>query len=412
MQRTLFIAASIVVILGIAIGGYLLFFAPKGAELSTGNNPFANTDAGNSSGGSAAPDANTPVPGAGKDLAPSFVQITAQPVAVGFSALFIPSQTISTPSTTATTSDLSKTPSEVDVRYIDRASGNVYSYRFHQRSLTRLSNKTLPGVEHAVWLSNGTLAFGQYLSKDTVENEHVETYALPVSGEGGYLLERDIEQVLVASSSSLFTLQSNQSGSTGTLAKPDGSGGKLAFSTPLSSVVAAFAGKNLVVYTKPSVNMGGYGFTVDAAGTLTRTLGPLNGLSVLPSPSGKSLLYSYVDQGTLRLALLDVATRAATLLPVATLSEKCVWASDEHSTYCAVPTTLSGSLPDEWYQGVVSFSDRLWQIDLTSRVAFLLINPNVVAKQSIDAVGLTVDTKSDVLIFSDKKTGALYGYDL
>jgi hypothetical protein len=89
-----------------------------------------------------------------------------------------------------------------------------------------------------------------------------------------------------------------------------------------------------------------------------------------------------------------------------------VWA-DEATVYCGVPTDMSnGNLPDDWYQGAVSFSDRIWRIDMTARVATLVVDPTTVAKTSIDAVSLTVDPLENVLVFMDKKTGSLWAYSL
>jgi hypothetical protein len=287
----------------------------------------------------------------------------------------------------------------------------VYSYHWDERILTRLSNKTLPGIQRAAWLPNGSMAFAQYLSRDDAGTEHVETYALPAGGEGGYFLERDLDQVAV-STTSVFSLLSTGSGSTGTTAKPDGSGAKTVFSSVLSSITAGFAGKGFIAYTKPSGSVPGYGFTVDGVGAFTRVLGPLNGLSMLASPSGTSILYSYTDRGALRLAVLDAGTHEITALPIATLVEKCVWTANGRSVYCAVPKTLSGTLPDDWYQGAVSFSDRIWQIDLDSRVVTQVVDPSAVASKNIDMQGLTLDPRSDVLVFMNKKDGSLYAYDL
>jgi len=82
------------------------------------------------------------------------------------------------------------------------------------------------------------------------------------------------------------------------------------------------------------------------------------------------------------------------------------------SVYCGVPTNLSGNLPDDWYQGVTVFTDRLWRIDLNEHVATLVLDPVQIGKVSVDAVNLTVDPNEDMLIFMDKHSGALYAYDL
>ena len=124
------------------------------------------------------------------------------------------------------------------------------------------------------------------------------------------------------------------------------------------------------------------------------------------------MLFSYVDRNRTYLQTIDLATRAVTALPVSTLAEKCVWAPGGRAVYCAVPTALAGNVPDDWYQGAQSFSDRLWRIDLDTRLATLVVDPGQVAEVAIDAVALSIDPSSDVLVFTNKKDGTLWVYDL
>jgi hypothetical protein len=124
------------------------------------------------------------------------------------------------------------------------------------------------------------------------------------------------------------------------------------------------------------------------------------------------VVYSYLDRGKLALAVFDTTTHVATRLPLVTLPEKCAWTSDSLSLYCGVPTSMTGTMPDDWYQGTVSFSDRLWKIDLAGRVATLVIDPKQAGNTDIDMEGLTVDRTNDVLVFTNKRDESLYAYDL
>jgi hypothetical protein len=383
---------------------YFFFFAPKSGKLIVSGNPFANTGSGQIAANGTGTEGGT---NAGTVITPNFIKITDGPVAEGFVAtdVMIPGPVVGT-----TSSSTPKVP-DVDIHYIDRASGNIYSYIAHARTLTRLSNKTLPGIQEASWLPNGSMAFTRFLTKDSAGNEHIATYALPQNGEGGYFLEQDLSNVRV-SSTTLFTQLSNSNGSVGTISKPDGSNVRTLFSSLISSLVVYPAGGSYFAHTKASSQMGGYAFQISSTGAFARILGPLPGLAILPSPSGKSLLYSYIDSGVLHLAVVNLVNHTATSLPLSTLTEKCTWAS-EGTVFCAVPTSIdSSTLPDDWYQGAVSFSDRIWKIDMIQRVATLVVDPSQIAKTSIDAVALTTDPKQDVLIFSDKKTGSLWMYDL
>lgn len=412
-RRTLVIIASVVVVLGLLVGAYFLFFANATPKLTGVANPFGGS-------GSNVPDSSSvspvgaPVQGAGTVVALHLIKITDGPVAKGFAALFIPAATSSLPaaSSTALNTNGVTPPSfdDIEVRYIDRASGNVYAYRITARTSTRLSNHTLPGVQEASWLNNGSLAFVRFLEKASDNTEHIDTYALPSSGEGGYFLDKDLEQVLVGSST-IATLLSNNDGSVATLASPDGSNARSFFSSALSSLRIAFAGANLIATTKASQDLNGYSFSVDrTTGSFTQILGPLTGLATLPSPNGKLLFYSYSDRGKVYSQFLDLTTHNAIALPLATLSEKCVWTTDSTALYCGIPTSLSGTLPDDWYQGVTSFTDRIWRIDIDSRTASLVFDPMQLAQVNIDAVGLTLDAQNRSLIFMNKRDGSLWSY--
>lgn len=416
MKRLFIIIATIVVVIGVAAALYFFVLAPKDGTLTVGN-PFSDTSSGNIS-----PSSDLPTDGmltnAGTQLAPRFVKITDGPVARGSVAfgVQIPIEgggavNLGTTTASSTTVTPAAKP-DVEVRFIDRASGNVYAYVAKERTLTRISNKTLPGIQRASWAPDGTQAFAQFLAA-TGGDEQVNTYALTARGGDGYLLESGLAQAHVIGSSTLFTLFSGSTGSVGTLSRMDGSNSRTLFSSVLSALTVHGTSGNLFATNKPSSELDGYAFQIDrTSGSFSRILGPFRGLSVLPSANGRSLIYSYTSGGAYSLRTLDVATRSSTALPVATLTEKCVWSASGLAIYCAVPTNLSGNQPDSWYQGATVFTDRIWKIDLIDRTATLVLDPEEIGKVSVDAVNLTVDPLEDFLVFTDKHTGALYSFDL
>ncbi len=408
-RRFLIILASIIVILGIIVGIYFLFFTPGATLQVSVPNPFGSSaDKGDTS--ILGPDGG-PIQGAGVVVAPRLMRISDGPVAKGAVALSIPAVFGTASSTASTTTEV--TPADTEVRYIERQSGNVYAFRIHDRLLTRISNKTLPGIQEAVWTSNGERAFARYLTRAADGTEHVDTYALPSDGGEGYFLEQDLEQVAVQGTSTVFSLLPNSSGSIGSLSAPDGTNVRTLFTSTLARLTTRFAGNDLVATTKASSGLDGYAFLVNrATGSFTRLLGPFRSLSTLPNPSGTSLLYSYTERGKLAAQVLDIASHTATPLPLATLSEKCAWAPKGRTLYCAVPTSVGGNLPDDWYQGAYSFTDRLWRIDLDTRLATLIVDPKQVGEVEIDAIALTMDPEADVLIFTNKRDGSLWSYDL
>lgn len=403
MKHALVIVASIIFFAGIGIGIYFFFFQDKATLTVDPGNTFGT--AGDTSNSEEPPSDEPLVVGAGEEVLPQLIRITERPVASGIIALSI-----------APTAVASGTPAlrgDVEVRYVDRASGNVYAYRAYERTLTRLSNKTIPGIQEASWLPSGETAVVRFLSTDTTTNtEAVDTYVLPVGKEGGFLLEKNLSQVLGISKTGLFTLKTSSFGSTGTLATVEGEVTSTIFTSPLSSLLIFSTSKGYVAQTKASSNLDGYAFSILPSGTFSRILGPFRGLTILPNPDGSQVLYSYQLNGAPRLGLYVKATGESILLPLATLSDKCVWSSDSASVYCGVPTDAKGNLPDDWYQGARFFTDRIWKVDLKDRVATLLLDPTRESEVSLDIVSPALDSNSDILFFKNKKDGSLWACDI
>jgi hypothetical protein len=298
------------------------------------------------------------------------------------------------------------------VNYIERQSGNVYSYNAGTGTITRTSNKTIPGIQSAVWLPDASFAFARYLSGDDFST--INTYSLPSSGTGGFFLVQNLADIAV-SSTSVLTLASGVNGSVASLAHTDGTHTSEIFTTPLSALRFSFAGKNqYLAYTKPSATLSGDAFLVNSAGHFSRVAGPLYGLTALASHTGTWVLVSYTLDTAMQMELVNTTTGDIVQLPVATITDKCVWAADDSAIYCGIPVGPPSdySYPDDWYQGAVHFSDRIWKIDVAGRFAQLVLDFSNETKDSLDAQALAVDPMNTELVFINKNDGSLWSYSL
>jgi hypothetical protein len=301
---------------------------------------------------------------------------------------------------------------DVAVSYIDRESGNVYSYAVRAAVLTRTSNRTVPGIQFADWLPDASFAFVRYLSG--ADFSTVNSYALPANGSGGFFLPQNLSDLAV-SSTSVLTLASGINGSAASLSHTDGTHASEVFTTPLSAIRVSFAGKNqYLAYTKPSSTLPGDAFIVDSKGNFSRIAGPLKGLVAKASPDGKWVLVSYSNSGVLEMNLVSVATGQVLPLPVATIADKCVWTADDSSIYCGIPVNPPSGFnyPDDWYQGAVSFSDQIWRIDVTGRYAQFVLDFAKENNSPLDAEALAIDPSATTLVFINKNDGSLWSYSL
>lgn len=399
MRRTLIIIATVIVLLGLGAAAYFYFFAgsasvvvapPGSAGLPTAG-PGAPLPGETEGASGALPDAPLPV-------SARLVKISAGPV--------VPGEIVVNKAGSASSSP------EVAVSYIERASGNVFTYLAQAKTLTRTSNRTIPGIQSASWLPNASSAFVRYLSGE--DSSTINTYALPSNGVGGSFLSQNLAGVAVSSTGVLLTA-SGVNGSTVSLARTDGTRASQIFTTPLSAIRASFAGKDrYLVFTKPSSALPGAAFLVDGAGRFSRIAGPLHGLVALASPSGKWVLVSYTLNGAMQMKLVNTASGADIALPVATIADKCAWTGNDASLYCGIPLDPSSSAryPDDWYQGALHFSDRLWRIDVAGRYAQLVLDFNTETEAALDAEALAVDPLATVLVFVNKNDGSLWSYSL
>ena len=68
--------------------------------------------------------------------------------------------------------------------------------------------------------------------------------------------------------------------------------------------------------------------------------------------------------------------------------------------------------PDDWYQGVVPFNDRIWKIQVAGRYAQLVLDFPTETKGVLDAEALAIDSLNSVLVFVNKNDGSLWSYQL
>ncbi len=407
MRRTLIIAIIVLVLLGAGVAAYFYFFpgAPSENVTSPGGNglPIAGS----------APGQGTSLPGGNGGVTPPITTPSGSPVSVSARLVKISAGPVVHGSVVSNIKPVNASSSpEVAVTYIERRSGNIFSYRVGAAVVTRISNKTLPGIQTASWLQDGSLAFVRYLSGTDFST--VNTYALSSNGSDGSFLPQNLAGIAIASTS-VLTLASGVNGSVASLERVGGTSKSTVFTSPLSALRVSFAGKNqYLAFTKPSLSLPGSAFLVDSTGRFSRIAGPRSGLVALASPMGKWVLTSFMLDDAMYMELVNTGTHETVPLPVATIADKCVWASDDSAIYCGVPLNppTNQRYPDDWYQGAVSFNDRIWKIQVAGRYAQLVLDFPTEAKASLDAQALAIDPASTVLVFMNKNDASLWSYKL
>ncbi len=311
------------------------------------------------------------------------------------------------------------------VRYAETGNGNIFETIADTMIEKRLSNMTIPRIIEAYFTDNGNNVIMRYLGDD---GDTIQTYVghlmgnirdqeAPQENLQGGLLAQNISDVSVSPSGKNFLYLAPFGNKIATvLADQTGSNRTDIFYTSFHSWLPMWTNDQYALFvTKASAYMPGFAYTVNTqTGGMVKTLGNISGLMAKMSPDGKYLLYSRSVQNGTKLYLLNIGNGTTTDLEIGTLADKCTWTMDSSAVYCAVPIGLgSGIYPDDWYQGIMTFSDTFWRIDPKGNyINYELFTPTKEGAPEIDGINLQIDSSGKYLFFVNKKDGMLWKYDL
>jgi hypothetical protein len=348
------------------------------------------------------PEGSVPTGSSTPEIRPTFRQRLALEGMIPVSPELISGITF-TASTTATTT--------IEwVRYVLRETGRIEDLSLDTGDTKRVTNTTVPRIQEAFFGENGSAVALRYLGAD---NETVETYIAPLPTDPfasstelvGTFFRQNIPSLAFSpTTNQVFYLTESNTGATGRIANLSNTASRVVFSSPLSEWLASWeAPGSVLVTSKPSYIAAGNAVRVRENGEETLLLDGIRGLTTLPNPSMTRVLYSQSNGGTTRLFVYDISSRQTRELPTPTLPEKCVWVDDLH-VICAIPTIISGAMPDAWYQGNASFTDSFWMLNTESGEVDFLFDPSETsAREDVDAIELHLSYDNTVLSFINKK---------
>lgn len=134
------------------------------------------------------------------------------------------------------------------------------------------------------------------------------------------------------------------------------------------------------------------------------------------SPNGTKALVSYVESkggAKIWLALINNNGGEFQNLNIPTFVSKCAWSKDSKTIYYALPTFSSENyvLPNDYQSGKISTADTFWKMDSASGKSERIVEVKDI-NNSYDASNLFLSPSEDILFFTNKKDGKLYGINL
>ena len=307
-------------------------------------------------------------------------------------------------------------------RYVDVATGNVFEIGLSEGQPERLTNTTIPKVYEASWRPSGAGVVLRYLDDD---EESVETFSGSIREQegavserelAGTFLPRDITGLSVSpDGSKIFYLREENDQSVGVVSDMNGGGKKEVWRSPLREWNPLWIKSDTVaLLSKPSLFAPGMLLYVNpSTGGVERVLADIGGFVALPSPTGALVAFNAATEGSFTFSIFEKASHESRPLSIRTVADKCAWNKTGVKLYCAVPKEIPNALyPDQWYQGLVRFSDDIWSVDAITGNTRPLLDPRIEARVELDITNLLVSDDESYLVFSDSDTQTLWSLRL
>jgi hypothetical protein len=306
--------------------------------------------------------------------------------------------------------------------YLEENTGNLFRAMTDGQNNQQLTINSLPGVAHTWWgIARNKKDDTLILLAQSLDNQDQ-----PTTFRGAYNLKATTTELtdlvgavmpnVVAGGIAVspnrnrfFSLANTVDGVSGTVTDLLTGKTRTVFTSRLKSWTVSWPSTTIIALTPraSAETPGTLYFLNPETGALTRVLGDKFGFTALVNQTGTKVLYG---QGLSALSIYSPRDGETRALTIATLPEKCVWASDAVTLYCAVPNSpsLGAQYPDDWWRGEVTFNDSFWQVDTSTGEAKIIFTNNLTGNNKLDAINLILDETGKRLIFIDRWTAALW----
>ena len=294
--------------------------------------------------------------------------------------------------------------------YIDRASGHILTSDLDGNNEKTITNLTLLEAYAAVWSPQKTYVTIFYhesgITKKFVSSlatatpsrflpQDVTSFAWSPDGrELAYLVTQGGETRLVIADAALRQTRT-------------------AYTTPVPDFTLAWANRTtLLLVSRPS---GLAPSLVLAVNPESRRAEPIiagrPGVVAVAAPDGSGIIYSKSSSTGAADALAFRRLSDGTEVPLGihTIAEKCAFARGAARAFCGVPSgAIPPPSPDVWYQGAVSFTDAIVEVNIESGAT----ETRMAGEANLDVTWPFVSTDNRYLFFQDKNTGTLWRFTL
>lgn len=301
-----------------------------------------------------------------------------------------------------------------NIIFIDKNNGNVFSINPDSEEETRLSNNTFINVDKPTLQTydDDTLIVS-FVDKNTNVLQYIDLKNSTSTLNKTVKIPISINSIDINPYKKSSVVLENKNGD-GYLLVYDFDTGKQSYigKESYDDWNINFLSNSLIsLQTKTSSLYPGFLYLLDLNKlSKNKILGNINGLESLVSHDGKKVIFTKNEpSGELTTILYDIENKKSKVLNIKTFPyEKCTWTKDDATIFCLVPKTFPTKISiDDWYKGLISFSDNIFSIDVDNSRSFLERNIDT----NLDFVSVKINKNESSLVMLDKNND-LWVYDI
>lgn len=340
--------------------------------------------------------------------------------------------------------DTATTTIETAYRFVDRATGNVFETLSDSLDITRITNTTVPQTRESYFFNEGEGVVMRYIgnlgSIETFVANIVDEIVEPTESTASTTasttestatetpaeLQTDIQKLdgIFLSSNIPYLTKSSGAGINDDeffYTTFEGKGYIFNGNSPQNQILVLdspivewsldWFSNNILLSVAPTYLEDGVVFILNPTnGLFKKVLDDKKGLLGKENVDGTKILFSENNNKEINTVIYDKNDKDSFNLSFDTMVDKCIWSrNNDNIFYCAVPENLNtGNYPDTWYQGSVSFNDKLYKIDLDADTLIAL--PGI--DKSFDITNLQLTEDENFILFQNKKDLTLWSLDI
>jgi len=301
--------------------------------------------------------------------------------------------------------------SSVPIRYVEKSTGHIYEISPQGKDRNRLSNTTILKIFETLWSPSANKIIMRYFNENAVSNFSARFSTSTAAIEGIFLPQETVAVAVSPLEDKVFYLQQMENTNYGILTDFTNKKKDNIFSLPFSEFNITWPSKGIIAFvSKPSFGADGYLYFLDIkTKEFNKIIGKVKGLTALVSTKADRVIYSQSAGKGFSAFVFNVKDKSSNGLGLTTLPEKCVWSKiNSDVIYCAAPKSFpSADYPDEWYQGLVSFDDAIWQINVATGETQILYD-----ETNADAINPFLTADENYFLFTNKKDLTLWSLKL